>query len=151
MEMQTYFEWLRLRAKPETFPNLTLHNFQPKSQRTGRYNCIAWAMGDDRRWWWPHPRAFWPPGVPREETLEAFEKAFAKMGFEVCDTSEPEDGYEKVALYALDGVPKHGARQLNDGRWTSKLGQDIDIEHALGAISGGDYGQAVKFFRRADE
>ena len=40
-----------------------------------------------------------------------------------------QDGYEKIAIYALDGEPTHAARQLDTGRWTSKLGKHEDIEH----------------------
>ncbi len=43
------------------------------------YNCIAFAAGDQNRWWWPHFNKFcyyWPPHLPREpvnqETLENF-------------------------------------------------------------------------------
>ena len=42
-----------------------------------------------------------------------------------------EPGFEKVALYALGGVPKHAARQLSSGRWSSKLGDLEDVEHTL--------------------
>jgi len=42
------------------------------------------------------------------------------------------------------------ARQIESGAWTSKLGQDHDIEHeTLDTIAGPVYGDAVKIFRRA--
>ena len=47
------------------------------------------------------------------------------------------------------------ARQLESGRWTSKLGSDCDIEHELEALEGFDdspdayrYGRVVGFMSR---
>jgi hypothetical protein len=55
-----------------------------------------------------------------------------------------ESQYEKVALFAKDGRVTHAARQLPSGRWTSKLGSDVDIEHELYAIEGEVYGTVVQ-------
>src|SRR5436190_564427 len=77
----------------------------------------------------------WPPGVSNEERVAAFVAAFATLGYAPCTGEELEQGYEKVALYATaDGITRHAARQLADGRWTRKLGRGVDIEHALHAI-----------------
>jgi hypothetical protein len=59
-----------------------------------------------------------------------------------------EPGYEKVALFALAGVPKHAARQLPSGRWVSKLGPSEDIEHALHDLTGMVYGSVVLVMKR---
>lgn len=82
--------------------------------------------------------------------MEAFEEGFGLLGFEVCDSAEVEAGYEKVAIYAdTDGEPQHVARQLVDGRWTSKLGALEDIEHqALEDVDSAAYGEARLFMRR---
>ena len=71
----------------------------------------------------------WPVGVPREENVGAFILAFGTLGYSPCETGELEVGHEKVALYALDGRPTHAARQLPDGKWTSKLGPGPVITH----------------------
>ncbi len=56
--------------------------------------------------------------------------AFELVGFEQCESPDHEPGFEKVAIYADDdGAPTHAARQLEDGRWASKLGDWEDIEH----------------------
>ena len=61
----------------------------------------------------------------------------------------PEPGWEKVALYAAaDGTPTHAARQLSGGRWSSKFGRAQDVEHALRALEGADYGTVVRILRR---
>ncbi len=62
----------------------------------------------------------------------------------------PEPGIEKVAIFADEsGCPKHMARQLPSGKWTSKLGHDEDIEHSdLAVLEGGDYGRVVSILAR---
>ncbi len=110
------------------FPGLRGSGHQITSPPCDGYNCIAWAAGpaNTHGWWWPFgdpAKTYWPPQVPREETLDAFRQLFALLQYSVCDDDALEPGYEKVALFADDlGVPLHAARQLPDGRWTSKLG-----------------------------
>lgn len=123
------------------FPGLHGSGYQLTSPIDDLYNCIAWAVGDASQWWWPDEpnqpeSSYWPVGVARAETLEAFRDAFATLGYLVCADEAPELGYEKVGLFALGGAPKHAARQLVSGRWTSKLGPMEDIEHALHDLSG---------------
>ena len=70
----------------------------------------------------------------------------------MCSDSSLEAGYEKIAIYVKDGIPTHAARQLGDGRWTSKLGKYEDIEHdSLDALNGdgyGEYGRVALFMSR---
>jgi hypothetical protein len=43
----------------------------------------------------------------------------------------------------------HAARQLDNGKWTSKLGQLEDIEHeSLEALSGAVYGSVVQVLKK---
>ncbi len=123
------------------FPALQGAVYRVTSARTGDYNCIAWAAGDTECWWWPedpeNDAIFWPAEVAQEETLTAFVAVFATMGYAPCGDDAPEDGFEKVALFADGaGTPTHAARQLPNGRWTSKLGFLEDIEHDLRDLSG---------------
>src|SRR5438132_8294807 len=109
----------------DLFPRLQTKPYQTTSPVSDKYNCIAWAAGDSHRLWWPDVdmQDYWPEGAPREETLEAFERAFLAVGFISSASTDPEQGYEKIALFTnQQGVPKHAARQLPSGRWTSKLG-----------------------------
>lgn len=135
------------------YPNLNPASFRVTSDRTPEYNCIAWAAGDTDRWWWPFddpPRyAFWPNQAPREETLGAFAKAFGTLGYESCATTHLEPGYEKVAFFGDSGsVPKHAARQLKSGLWTSKIGRSEDIEHTLDGLRNSHYGNVILVMRR---
>lgn len=136
------------------FPKLEPTGFQVTSRPTAIYNCIAWAAGDTGRWWWPVPAqaSYWPEDAPREETVSAFVSAFATRGYEECATGDLEPGFEKVALFANGlGKPTHAARQLEDGSWTSKLGRNLDLSHAVNGLDGPQYGSVVKFLRRPRE
>jgi hypothetical protein len=57
-------------------------------------------------------------------------------------------GEEKICLYAKNGKPTHAARQLSNGRWTSKLGPDEDVEHDLSDLEGRRYGSPSAWFAR---
>lgn len=134
----------------DLFPNLKTTSYSITSPATIDYNCIAWAAGVIDDWWWPDPLevSTWPKGIPREETVSAFIAAFQTVGFVPGANECVEEGFEKVALYALNGFPKHAARQLPNGRWTSKLGSLEDIEHTLEALDGDWYGTAVQILKR---
>lgn len=134
----------------DAFPALRSEGFEETSPPSQKYNCIAWAAGSASQWWWPyqHPAYYWPEGLTREVTLDAFLRAFVSLGFEPCPTGELEAGFEKVAIYALRGKPTLAARQLADGGWTSKLGKEVDITHALGGLEGPVYGQVAAYLRR---
>jgi hypothetical protein len=131
------------------FPRLRTAHYRITSPPCRDYNCIAWAAGEVSAWWWPRADpgsdvGHWPAGVPEEETLAAFESAYATLGYVRCASEGHEPGYEKVALFASpERVPTHAARQLPEGRWTSKLGRREDIEHDLRDIEGEVYGAVV--------
>lgn len=137
----------------DLFPNLRPAEYEITSPPSNEYNCIAWAAGHSDAWWEPDPANlyYWPPGQPRRLELDTYVRAFAALGYAHCHTGDLEPGVEKVALYAdAMGTPTHAARQLRNGRWTSKLGQLEDIEHeTLDCVSGPDYGAVAIFLRRA--
>ncbi|HYT87688.1 MAG TPA: hypothetical protein VEL76_03115 [Gemmataceae bacterium] len=134
----------------DLFPRLQGSAWQITSPPSDVYNCIAWAVGDTTACWWPDPDGtHWPDGIPLEETVAAFRAAFATLGYVVCGTAEPEAGFDKIALFAdAQGVPKHAARQLSSGRWSSKLGLLEDIEHGLADLEGVEYGTVVLLMKR---
>ena len=132
-------------------PNLS--EFRVTSERSEEYNCFAWALGDDSRW--IDPTADYAQrtvNVSNESPIDSVVELFLVAGYEVCGDGSLEDGYEKVAIYAKDGEPTHAARQLGDGRWTSKPGKYHDIEHdSLDALYGdgyGEYGSMALFMAR---
>ena len=132
------------------YPNLTPENYTVTSPETPAYNCIAWAYGIDNRRMWPAFEGYWwPDDVLNEESVEAFIDLFRSIGYEVCDSGDPEAGVEKVAIYAIADEPAHAARQLPSGMWASKLGQWEDIEHATAlAVECSIYGKVTVFMAR---
>ena len=133
------------------WPSLTPESFVETSPVDHFYNCAAHAADDNDKPWWPSLARgyYWPPDVPRTANLASFEAAYATKGYERCENPDLEEEVEKIAVYALDGVPKHVARQLASGRWTSKLGDLKDIDHAtLDDLAGPGYGHPVLFMRR---
>src|SRR5437773_12363842 len=114
------------------FANLRRGSFRKTSDDTDEYNCIAYAYGLTDRTMWPAMRRdgyWWPSGIPNRNRIPSFVALFASIGYEECDGPALERGFEKVAIYARGTSPTHAARQLTSGRWTSKLGEDIDIQH----------------------
>lgn len=134
------------------FPRLAGGAYAVTSARSKRYNCVGWAAGDAANWCWPGPNVeeeYWPIGAPRVETLDAFQAAFASLGYVACSEVDYESGFEKVAIFASDtNEPRHAARQLPGGRWTSKLGALEDIEHALHDLEGNEYGTVKAVMKR---
>jgi len=135
------------------FPRLESAPYEITSPDDVQYNCVAWAAGraEVRRRWSPAPSPFyyWPV-EPREETVAGFIKAFGHLSYTVCDSSDLESDFEKLAIYADDtDTPTHMARQQPLGHWTRELGDLEDIQHAtLDQLSGSDYGRAVQFLKR---
>lgn len=138
------------------FPYLTKDNSRITSNLTFRYNCIAWAAGENTRYWWPDPQGvgYWPKGVKRDVTVDAFVAAYETRKFKVWFGGALEEGVEKIALYGKTQsgmtVPTHAALQQDDGEWTSKLGPYEDIVHANpDDVCGPLYGQVILFMGRA--
>jgi hypothetical protein len=128
------------------------------SEETINYNCFAWAAGELNRWWNPNPMGsdYWPTGVIRKESLQAYLEAYRTIGYETCDSQRFEPGFEKIAIYVNDnGNPTHAIRQLPNGQWTSKIGMWEDVEHEFSEslvieIRGQiiDYGTIAKLMKR---
>ena len=130
---------------------MTEMNYQVTSPQDVQYNCIAWAAGENDIWWWPDEMfsLHWPEDAPRQVTIEAFIQAFSTKGYSPCESGNLEQGFEKIALYALNEEPTHAARQIPDGSWTSKLGRLQDISHTIDALNGPEYGSVALFLKRA--
>lgn len=136
----------------EGWPNLSKTKFEVTSCYSEEYNCLAYAAGEDDRWWspLPSPGYYWPPGIPRKNTWDSFIAAYATLGFELCEDGQLEEGYEKLAIYGSEfGRPKHVAIQLSDGTWSSKLGKLQDINHELLGLEVKEYSQVQRFMKRS--
>jgi hypothetical protein len=139
------------------FVGLQRWPWERTSAPSEHYNCIAHAIGDSGRWWWPGGvtdpapgEDYWPEAGASDEQLQDFLTPFEQLGFERCAAGELDAGLDKVAFYLDDtGLVQHVARQLPDGRWSSKLGQMADIAHPLEALEGVEYGWARIFLQRS--
>lgn len=129
----------------EEFPGI---DYAITSEQDGAYNCVAWAAGHNQGWW-SHVEGYQWIGE-RGASVQSLILLFSTLGYAECESDASEAGYEKVALYAKDGDWTHAARQLANGRWTSKLGMYEDIEHAsLEDLSGDLYGNVYCIMRRS--
>jgi|SRR6185437_537775 len=129
------------------FPDLDASGYDPKSEQSQNYNCIAWAAGEDHRRWDPAPGYYWPPGIERDDRIETLIKVFESLSYTRCQeldiaAKSLEPGVRKIAIYGdiASDAWTHAARQLPNGKWTSKLGDFEDIEHdTLEGLQGGIY------------
>ena len=134
----------------EAFPNLSGEDFEIVEQPSQRYNCIAYAAGDTTEWWWPNGIVYWPPWATLDNRMESLKEVFAGLEYEQCEDGNVEEGYEKVALYEVQGRFEHAALQMPNGRWRSKMGAGPVIEHrSPESLSGGMYGNPTVYMRRA--
>ncbi len=136
----------------DLFPNLASANYEISSPATRQYNCVAWAAGyDDIPW--DHgssPYTYWPRRVARDGSVASLIAAFATLGYVTCDDGRFEEGFEKIAIYGQTNNDwTHAARQLEDSRWTSKLGAREDLAHdSPQDLVCTDYGDVVCFLKR---
>jgi hypothetical protein len=132
------------------FPDLLKDGYSRTSPPTVQYNCIAWALKDDEKWWEPDQLGwfYWPEACERSYHLRSFLKMLSINGYIKCDDPTHEAGFEKLAIYTDGNQFKHIARQLADGKWTSKLGQADDISHSLNGLIGQGYGRPTIYLKR---
>ena len=137
------------------FPKLRSGNYRHTSDASARYNCMAFANDNERKWWQAGLYGglyYWPPKV--NDTLEGWVELFTRQGYEVTGNRGVETGFEKVAIYVdlKEMLPSHVAK--SDGRaWKSKLGRCQDIEHSSLDLLEGDqqweYGIVERILRRS--
>jgi hypothetical protein len=144
------------KAWEPAFPQLGIYeDHSPRTPYRGklaRYNCWAFAAGEDHRRWDPDPggQYYWPPGTARAYTIPAFVAAYGTRGYKLCGHGKLRSTQEKIVIYATpNGIVQHAARQLQDGRWISKMGDEEDIIHRDPmSLIGTYYGKPVLFLQR---
>jgi hypothetical protein len=131
------------------FPRLSGNAYQLKSPKARRYNCLAWAAGHNDAWWDAALGGTWPEGVPDDGSVEAAVYLYERLGYTRATDATYEEGVEKIAIYGDDMGYTHAARQLPDGRLTSKIGKLQDIEHdALENLVDSRYGQVRQIMEK---
>ena len=127
----------------EEFPLARAGDIVTDSEMTPEYNCVGWALHLKRSVIWPDDdqQHQWAPDLPRRPDKDIFCAFFEKMGFSECNDENFEQSREKIAIYSRGNEVLHVARQLRDGRWTSKLGPLADVLHPTAlSISDGWFG-----------
>jgi hypothetical protein len=131
------------------FPNLgryeVLSPATPKNKKKILYNCIAHTLRIYNQWVWPG------------SNVSDFDRLYGEYGYKRIRTLDYRFNpkVDKIVLYAKktkNGKLEctHGARQLADGTWTSKLGQGPLIRHATPASVGGpSYGKPIFVYVRS--
>jgi hypothetical protein len=130
------------------FPNLKAAGYEKRSDATEDYNCFAFAANQTTCRLDPTggPDCDWPDNILPTLFISSFLELYRSYGFEVCDNGDLEEGHEKIAIYVNEA--EHAARQLPSGKWTSKIGDDEDIEHNTLQSLEGYYGKLAKFMKR---
>lgn len=135
--------------KSSFFPNSEKEPILIQSPETSTYNCVAWVLGKMDAWYEPDLDYDWIAGLPMENDLATMQKFFEYFAFEGCEKPSLSDFSEEIiALFAKDGIFTHVAKRLENGRWTSKMGNSYDVEHSLTSISDGLYGEVVLYMRK---
>lgn len=138
------------------FPNASADNSRILRGCTCAFNCIAWAMGDTKRYWACAEDYHWPEGVPRVWCLDSIVQMLNRNHYQECEDGSLEPDFEKIAVYGHPTYEPdeydsftHLAKQEPDGMWTSKLGSYELIAHETAeTLNGGAYGDVVAYFKR---
>jgi hypothetical protein len=136
------------------FPGLIDSAYEPKSDKDPNYNCVAFALGDDKTFWedvrFNGRRVkgyYWLDGIS-DQTMTGWLELFSKHGYSESGDATLEVDFERIAIYGSNETPLHVARQKGSGVWVSKLGEGKDIEHTLAGLEGELYGKVAKIMRR---
>jgi len=131
------------------WPNLSSSNHHITSSQNILYNCVAWIsdITDENIDFSQDENG----DLVNDLSAAPYVSYFEKSGFKKCSNADLETGFEKIALFETpNGNFEHVARQLENGHWTSKLGEYEDIEHYdLQSLENTRYyGHAVIFMQR---
>lgn len=131
-------------------PHLTDSDYAVTSHPTDEYNCAAWAFEDTENIWWPgYPEQYYWPERGSKDTINYLLDYLQRHGFQPCKNRQLESGWMKIAIYCNNqGSARHLARQMDDGKWTSKCGDMEDITHELQDLEGGLYGQVAHVLKK---
>ncbi|MHB1767738.1 MAG: DUF7689 domain-containing protein [Phycisphaerae bacterium] len=153
----------------KAFPHLKEDNHRVTSKATPpqsypptteyKYNCFSFVIDDRKRIWWPGGIGcgYWPRQPSSETIAEIMEVLQNDFGYKPCDNGDFEKNTSKIAIFAKGDVPVHVAIQPSSGsgKWMSKMGYNVDMEHELRAIETQDgddhetqgYGTVVRFMK----
>ena len=134
----------------EWIPNLIGKPYKIISTHVGEpeFNCVSFSLDIFDDWTWTN-EACWDTSIPRNLKVQSFRLLYNKHGYEECNNSDYEHGYDKIAFYAIGLTPTHAAKQFKN-MWRSKINIAV-VEHELDWINGNDkngYGEVVFIMKR---
>ena len=132
----------------DKFPNLENSPHIVESWPTSDYNCLAWVSGSTDDWLWPFDGYLSNNDPGESNPLTAIGEFIGSLGYVESVDGLLENGVEKIVVFVENGDPKHVAWQKENGMWTSKIGENVDMEHTLEGLAGGIYGVPKLFFCR---
>lgn len=140
------------------FPNLKTTQYRLTSPEDANYNCVSWAIHNHQDesyptdWWEPAPMSkyYWPIERNEDYSLQSYQAVFEALGYSICQPTHLNEGYTRISIFSHNGFFKHVCRQdiIKPNRWLSKIGQKVDIEHELEALSGSFYGYPTVFMEK---
>jgi hypothetical protein len=87
--------------------------------------------------------------VPHDYEVTSLILVFASVGFRNALDGSLEHGIEKIAIYTDGPEYTHAARQVQSGKWTSKMEAGALIQHDTPQdLEGPAYGKATKYMQR---
>jgi hypothetical protein len=122
------------------WPNLVSAAYYKSSNEDLLYNCVAWVEGiKSKRIDFSQDEE----GNLLDDyylTSYPYIEYFESRGFVLCENGILETGIQKIAIFEKDNEFKHVAIQLENGYWSSKMGDFEDIVHyELNAVEGYPY------------
>ena len=127
----TSFDYHRTQIKIN-FPQLVEHvSYEFTSQVDLNYNCLAWALSYDNRYFDKGNGCYWIWDDAAPDTPEGWARVCEHHGFSFVPDNDASfvKNVEKIAILRASDGELHATRQSKDGKWKSKLGWGPDIDH----------------------
>jgi hypothetical protein len=131
------------------FPLLNDGNHKETSPIDFNYNCLAFALGDLKKWWEPPGQFgfYWPAGFPNDVSIPTVSSLIKLHGYTVEVPLNETPDTDAIAIYAEGSDWSHFAK-YSGGVWMSKLGDGKDISHDRLEDLEGYYGKLVAILAR---
>jgi hypothetical protein len=111
------------------------------------YNCYGWCLCSRDYGWYCLLASLWR--APPDVQLAWFDHFFTTRGWKISKNCKPEKGVRKIALYCRAGTPTHGAKQVEDDWWESKLASQERIVHpGTASLEGLMYGRVHRCYEK---
>lgn len=148
------------------WPNSRNKPLKIKSPITPKYNCVAYSLNREDIWYESidnddirnglcvllQRSIIWPEALSKGILINNYLELYKLNGFEKVNDLDisVEVGYVKIAIYGnTEQVFTHVCRQMEDGKWVSKLGSFQDVEHDdLEVLEGSHYGKVMVVMKK---